>query len=196
MRKLTLVLDPAHGADVPGKCSPDGKHKEYRWSREACAKLEAKLKDKGFKVYYTTKAVTEIGLTKRTIAANVIKEDHKFLISLHNNAAGDGTKWTSARGYEVFTTPGVTTSDKYAEIVLKQLIKDFPSLTLRADKADGDLDKEAKFTVIDKTNFPSILIEWLFQDNKDDVALLEDLTTTDKFCDSIVKACEVIDSTL
>lgn len=29
MKKLTIILDPAHGIDIAGKRSPDGKHREY-----------------------------------------------------------------------------------------------------------------------------------------------------------------------
>jgi len=34
MSKYLYILDPAHGANTPGKRSPDGKHREYKWSRE------------------------------------------------------------------------------------------------------------------------------------------------------------------
>ena len=30
-KNITIILDPAHGEDVPGKRSPDGVHREYRW---------------------------------------------------------------------------------------------------------------------------------------------------------------------
>ena len=33
-KNITIILDPAHGEDVPGKRSPDGVHREYRWSRD------------------------------------------------------------------------------------------------------------------------------------------------------------------
>ena len=34
MRKLIVILDPAHGSDVKGKRSPDGTHLEYLWSMQ------------------------------------------------------------------------------------------------------------------------------------------------------------------
>ena len=43
MRKLIVILDPAHGSDVKGKRSPDGTHLEYIWSREICKKLKDRL---------------------------------------------------------------------------------------------------------------------------------------------------------
>ena len=33
MKKIAVILDYAHGSDVAGKRSPDGRHLEWRWSR-------------------------------------------------------------------------------------------------------------------------------------------------------------------
>lgn len=52
MRKLIVILDPAHGSDVKGKRSPDGTHLEYLWSREICKKLKDRLILNDFKVKY------------------------------------------------------------------------------------------------------------------------------------------------
>jgi N-acetylmuramoyl-L-alanine amidase len=65
----------------------------------------------------------------------------------------------TARGYSVFTTKGETNSDTVAEIIMKQFAVDFPELKVRADKSDGDLDKEEDFTVILKADCPAVLIE-------------------------------------
>jgi N-acetylmuramoyl-L-alanine amidase len=78
----------------------------------------------------------------------------------------------NARGYSVYTTKGRTNSDTLAEILMKQFKASFPELKARTDISDGDLDTEENFTVIVKTNCPSVLIEWNFQDNHDDVAIL------------------------
>lgn len=197
MKKLVVILDPAHGSDVAGKQSPDGTHKEYKWSRNIVAMLTEKLKAAEFEVVVSTTSDKEIGLDKRAQNANKVKGEHKFFISLHNNAAGNGTNWREARGFEVYTTPGLTTSDKYAEIVLKQLMQDFGSIEkVRPDLTDGDLDKEANFAVLRETKCPAILVEWLFQDNIQDVAYLKNPEINEKFCDSLVKALITIDSTL
>lgn len=78
----------------------------------------------------------------------------------------------NARGYSVYTTKGKTNSDILAEILMKQFKASFPELKARTDMSDGDLDTEENFTVIVKTNCPSVLIEWNFQDNHEDVEIL------------------------
>ena len=64
-----------------------------------------------------------------------------------------------ARGYSVYTTKGNTKSDILAEILMKEFKLKFPELKARTDTTDGDLDTEEDFTVLVKTNCPSVLIE-------------------------------------
>ncbi len=66
----------------------------------------------------------------------------------------------------------------------------------RFDKSDGDLDIEENFTVIYKTNFPSVLIEWLFQDNKEDVKLLQSPEYNKRFISSLVESIKKLDQSL
>lgn len=197
MKKLVIILDCAHGADVKGKCSPDGTHREYKWSRLICGKLRDKLESLGYRVEYTNKTENEIGLSQRKNIANNIKIDSdqvKFLISLHNNAAGNGSNWTNATGFEIFTSKGQTLSDKFAQVIMSNLQKDFPEsngFKHRVDLTDGDLDKEENFTVL-MGNYYGILLEWLFQDNKEDVKLLNDEIINNKLIDSLIKSINYI----
>ena len=189
--KLCCILDPAHGRNVIGKMSPDGLHKEYEWSRKRCKELERILKDNGYKVEYTTTSDNEPGLTFRKNIASSLKANGltKLLISLHNNGAGDGTQWLNATGVEIYTTPGKTKSDDYAKIVYDQLQKDFPNLKFRGLK-------EADFTVLKGSGYYAMLIEWLFQDNKKDIELLEDDKINKKLINSIFIAIETINNSL
>lgn len=186
--KRTIILDPAHGADVAGKRSPDGKHRECFWSRELCTKIENKLTQLGVIVKYSNgKNENEIGLTNRVKNMNAIDET-AFVFSLHNNAAGMGDKWYNARGASIWTTKGVTKSDNFASIIFMQLLKDFPDIAnWRKDTSDGDVDYESNFTVL-TSKHPSVLLEWQFQDNMEDVKLLMDPAMNDRLVDSLVTA--------
>lgn len=200
MRNLVIILDPAHGSDVPGKSSPDGKHKEYIWSRMICNKLKTQLSSLDFRVEITNKTDKEIGLSNRKNFASNLKLDNphqvKFLVSLHNNGAGDGTKWANARGFEIYTTPGQTRSDLFADIIFNNLKKDFPTYKARVDLSDGDSDKESKFTVLMGSGYSAVLLEWLFQDNREDVALLTSNMVNDNLVNSLVGSFMYIDDNL
>ena len=92
-RRLLPIIDFAHGSDVAGKQSPDGRHKEYLWSRKVGKALAERLEQEGFEVAFTNTGDTEIGLSRRKEIANKLDTPRggaKFLLSLHNNAAGMG----------------------------------------------------------------------------------------------------------
>ena len=184
MRNFIVVLDPAHGEETPGKRSPDGRFREYLWSRMIIEKLSEKLDDAGFCVRETNTSKKEIGLSNRAGVCNMIN-GKKILISIHSNAAGNGVEWKTATGFSVYTTKGKTKSDKVAEVLMSGFIKDFPELKARMDMSDGDKDTEENFTVIQKANCPAVLIEWMFQDNKDDVEILLSEEYTNRLVDSI-----------
>ena len=196
MRKLIVLLDPAHGADVLGKSSPDGTHREYLWSRRRVANLKVLLTHEGFEVFETTTSQNEPGLTRRKNYANQIcRGQQKLLLSLHNNAKGKDGKWHDASGVAVYTTKGITKSDRCAKILLDQFSKDFPELRIRrysVGELDGDF--EENFTVLTGSDYMACLIEWLFQDNKVDVERLKDAEFNSRFETSLVKATINIDN--
>lgn len=192
MKALCIILDPAHGADVSGKCSPDGKHKEYAWSRNRCQDLDKILSENGYEVHWTTQSINEPGLSKRKTEANQIITDKpvKLLISLHNNAAGSDGKWHNATGVEIYTSIGRTTSDIFANIMMEQFSQDFPNLKMRYGSST-EKGKEANFTVL-MGNYSAMLIEWLFQDGENDIDLLLSPKVNEEFCDSVFKGIEKI----
>lgn len=201
-RRLLPIIDFAHGSDVAGKQSPNGRHKEYLWSRKVGKALAERLEQEGFEVAFTNTGDTEIGLSKRKEIANKLDTPRggaKFLISLHNNAAGTGSEWCTARGFEIYTTKGQSRSDLFATIIFEQLREDFPitdGYKHRIDLSDEDPDKEANFTVLMGNNYWGVLLEWLFQDNPYDLALLEDENINQKLVESLTKAIIFIDENL
>lgn len=194
MKNITIILDPAHGLDTLGKGSPDGRHREAQWSRDRVSALRYKLAHLGYEVYVTTYSQNEPGLTYRKNVATQIKSKHpKVLISLHNNAQGNGTEWMPARGTAVYTTRGITYSDTCANVILKQFEEDFPDIRIRRYSHEPlGQDFESNFTILMGSGYWGVLVEWLFQDNKEDVELLLDAETNELFEESLIRAIEKI----
>jgi N-acetylmuramoyl-L-alanine amidase len=69
-------------------------------------------------------------------------------VSIHVNAAGNGSKWMTATGWEAWTTKGVTKSDKLAEYLYKAAENILKGKKIRKDITDGDSDKESNFYVL------------------------------------------------
>ena len=146
MKNICIVLDPAHGKEVPGKRSPDNSHREYSWSRERCRNLAIALRSLGYEVFFTNSTEYEIGLSKRQRNALSVKTDkQKFLLSLHNDAVGSGTSWNNARGWSVWTTKGVTKSDECASIIIDQLFRGINSDNTPSKNSTGTLKAISRF---------------------------------------------------
>lgn len=193
MKNLIIIMDAAHGVNVAGKQSPAG-DKEYQWSRKVCGMLTGALLRKGFMVHQTVTTDMEPGLSARVRVANQYPGDKKLLISLHNNAAGMGDKWMNARGPAIYTSPGQTKSDTCATQIWEDLKKNFPELKFnRVDMSDGDADYEEKFTVLMGSKYMAVLLEWLFQDNKEDIELIKNDAMNERLVSSLVESIEKLE---
>lgn len=174
---MLYIFDAGHSKVTKGKKSPDGRLKEYEYNRMIARMVGAKLDELGIKYHYTYNLDREddLPLSKRAEVANAYARGNgvgkTLLISIHSNAAGNGSSWSKATGWEVYTTKGTTNSDKYAEIFAEEAEKVCAKVgkKVRKDMSDGDKDKEENFTVIYKTICPSILIEEFFYDNKEEM---------------------------
>ena len=47
---MIILLDAGHGESTPGKRSPDGRLREYKYCREIANEVKKQLIDKGFNV--------------------------------------------------------------------------------------------------------------------------------------------------
>ncbi|MCA9750210.1 MAG: N-acetylmuramoyl-L-alanine amidase [Romboutsia sp.] len=112
----------------------------------------------------------DVSLGYRVRVANKYPASNTIFVSIHSNAGGG-----KGRGFEIFTTRGITKSDKLAEDIANEVEKLYKNvgLKLRYDFSDGDKDKEADFYVIRKTNCPATLLECLFFDNVEDYSFLK-----------------------
>lgn len=195
MKKLLIILDPAHGEETPGKRSPDGKHREYKWSRERIEVLIPRLQELGYQVELTNTTALEVGLTHRKNAASEIARQNPslvpLLISIHNDAmTADGSWQNKASGISVWTSKGRTTSDILADIFINNIGDHLPDVKKRIySHKQGEQSFENNFTVL-MGAYSAMLLEIMFQDNKDDVARLADPAFCKQVEDWIVDSIE------
>lgn len=175
----TIILGTAHLKSTPGKCSPDKKFFEYKYSREVCDAVRIILEDLGYKVLIDIpeddKQLTQNQeLQFRCKKVNELQRSfgNCIYVSIHVNAAGSDGKWHNATGWSAYTSVGVTASDKLASCLYKAAKNNLEGKKLRTDFSDKDEDLEANFYVLKNTNCPAVLTENFFQDNKEDVEFL------------------------
>lgn len=174
---MTILLDPGHGSDTPGKRSPDGHFREYAYNRYLAIEIRNRLAALGLDAIILTTEQEDIPLLERCRRANSICKEigtnQVILLSIHINAAGNGNKWMNARGWSCYTTKGKTKADVLA-ICLYESAKIFlPGHRLRTDYIDGDPDIEENYYILRHTLCPAVLTENLFMDNPQDLAFLE-----------------------
>ena len=171
---LIILLNNGHGNNTAGKCwSFDGKT-FYEWesNRETVKRVAKKLDALGIKYHIITPEDYDVPLSVRSQRVNALAmkygKDNCLLLSVHSNASEKHT----ARGVSVWTSRGLTKSDKYAEVMWNVGKSMFPNARMLADLSDGDHDYEAGFHMVTKTICPAVLVEAFFYDNKQDFDFL------------------------
>ena len=176
-----IILDAGHGIDTPGKRSPDGRFREYKFNRIIVNAVAEHLRLRGYDVEILTPEETDVPLPERVDRANRmtcqlgLPIQKVCIISIHANAAGNGSQWMKARGWCAYTCKGHTLSDELATCLYKAARKHLPGQRIRTDYTDGDPDFEAQFYLLRNTYAAAVLTENLFYDNPDDLAFLESI---------------------
>lgn len=197
-----LGLDPAHGKNVKGKCSPDRRHREYIWSRDQIRKLmHDSIKDKNCPYIPDSPFLdyeNEPGLTRRAREYNKRYKnyDKYFMLSLHNDANHpskcDEEGYGEGHGIAFWTSKGETLADKYASFMYHEFKKIMPDEHFRTaywcneKEKVKDPDYEANFTILagnDNVNvkYEGIIMEVLFQNHRGDLKKLLDPDWNDIF---------------
>lgn len=178
-QQYIVILGTAHGSNVPGKCSPDGKFREYKFSREVIAILKPRLEAHGLTVFVDIPSDevpqpqdTELSLRCRYVNGICAKfgKENCVYVSIHVNAAGSDGKWHDARGFAVYVARSCSAASK-------RLAKTFCDIAIsRGLRGNRSVPSEhywqANYYVLRNTACPAVLTENLFQDNRDDVEFL------------------------
>lgn len=211
-QNLIPVFDRAHGLTNPdgtpliGKASPavivpdafsDDDHLRFReceFSEYIIDGVISELTEQGYATERTISNddMQEPGLLVRKARINALhnkyaaKNKEIVTISIHSNASGMGDVWKKARGKAYFTFVGQSYSDKMCERLYAISEQKFPDEHHYKDTTDNDSDLESRFTILSALG-NGILLEINFQDNKEDVALLNDLHYRARIINMIVQ---------
>ena len=174
---MKILLDPGHGLNPPGKRSPDGTLLEAAYNREIAQLTLSQLQANGHDAQLLVPETEDIPLKERVCRVNAhctsLGKTNVILISIHVNAAGNGTQWINATGWSCYTCKGQTQSDKLAYCLYQSVTKSIPGKRIRTDYSDNDPDWEENFYLLRKTLCPAVLSENYFMDNKSDLEYLQ-----------------------
>lgn len=173
---MVLLIDNGHGSNTPGKCSPDGQHREFRWARDFAERLCIVLIRRGHDARRLVTEEKDVTIRERVRRVNDLcaKEGSRnvLLISMHNNAAGSDGKWHAARGFSAHVSLNASARSKQlAAIIAGRMHK--AGVTVRKPLPTQWYWPQ-NLGLCRDTNCPAVLCENLFQDNREDVGLLHD----------------------
>ena len=178
---MIVLIDNGHGADTPGKRSPDGRLREYAYAREIADRVVDGLISKGIDTVRIVPEEEDIPLSERVARANDLYMQNgrqAILVSIHCNAAGNGSDWMAARGWSVFVDPTASRNSKRLATSLASVAQEM-GVKVRIE------DYRRKYWVAGlyickHTKCPAVLVENFFHDNKADVDFL--LSEEGKLC--------------
>lgn len=185
------ILDNGHGKGTPGKRSPkftDGRQLlEYEFNRKIVEKLMAKLDAAGIEYYNLVPEVEgDISLHTRVTRANQYSSQlPKLYVSIHGNAYGNGSSFTSPNGIETFYYSSSVKGRRMARIFQEHLIETI-------NWKDRGI-KTARFYVLKHTSMPAVLTENGFYTNKDECEKMLDDSWQDKIAKAHYLAIKEID---
>jgi N-acetylmuramoyl-L-alanine amidase len=159
---MRVMIDPGHGGQDSGAVGPSG-------VPEKDIALAVALQLAGM---FCMNDLVEAHLTRYNDHFAELRDRSDFanrwgadcFISIHCNAA----EVASAKGFEFWTSPGLTKADSLASEMWLAFRSTFPAMKGRLDSTDGDEDKEARFSVLVGTNMPAVLVELGFITNPDE----------------------------
>jgi N-acetylmuramoyl-L-alanine amidase len=188
---MKIFIDNGHGLMTAGKRSPDGQFREPFYNREIARRVVSDLRDIGLDAELLVPEDDDISLAERVRRVNtacfLLGKQNVILVSIHVNAAGNGSKWLNATGWSVYTCKGQTASDMLAECLCQAAIKNFPGRRIRTDMSDGDMDWEEGFYILRKSLCVAVLTENFFMDSRDDLEYLQSKTGKQAIIDTHVE---------
>lgn len=188
---MKVLIDPGHGIDTPGKRSPDGLFREYLWNRQVADMILEGLLSAGIDASLVVTETNDVSLRNRVNRVNTICNrlgaSNVLLVSIHANAAGNGSAWSNAKGWSCYTSKGKTKSDQVAECLYDAFEAEFQDRKIRKDMSDGDRDWEENFYVLQKSKCPAVLLENYFYDNREECAWMLQEETKKRIASAAVK---------
>ncbi len=190
MSKATtlIVLGTAHRKREPGKSSPDGRLREYKYSREVCEEVSKRLQAQGYlceidwtaddleptqqSSSYTQERNRELVMRVNHVNALCKQKGAKnvLYLSIHCNAARSNGQWNKAQGWQVHVGARASQNSKILANCLYDAAK-AQGLKMRQPSPTQKYWPQNLY-VLNKTLCPAVLTENLFQDNKADVDFL------------------------
>ncbi|WP_280188909.1 N-acetylmuramoyl-L-alanine amidase [Bacteroides fragilis] len=170
---MKVLIDNGHGVETPGKRSPDGRLREYAYTREIADKVISRLQAEDIDSIRIVPEETDVPLEERVARANKYYAEsgkQAILVSIHCNAKGNGTEWMTARGWSVYVDPAASANSARLATAMAD-VAESKDVKVRKETRDRNYWITGLY-ICKHTRCPAVLVENFFQDNREDVDFL------------------------
>ena len=167
----TVVIDAGHGGYDSGARARGG-YREKVFALDVARRLDARLREAGFRTVMTRNGDVFVPLGKRTRISN--SQSNAIFVSVHFNHA----KNQSARGIETFYKSRVA---RETARKIERSLYSIPGLSSRGTKT-------ANFYVLRKARYPAVLVECGFLSNAAEARLCASPEFRDQLAVKIAEA--------
>ncbi len=132
---MKILIDNGHGENTPGKRSPDGRFREYKYNREIARAVVEHLTTRGHDAQLLVPEEEDIPLKERLRRANKLScqigspVQETLLVSIHVNAAGSGLMWHNATGWCAYTYYATPSPMSWPIASTNRHVSTFPATT-------------------------------------------------------------------
>lgn len=162
---FVICIDPGHGGDESGASSLGCIEKKD--TLKLALLVEKQLKKRGYTVVMTRKGDDTLSPSERTKIANDAKA--QVLVSIHRNNFKEDPTSKGVEAWISYTMP--SNSKSLAESILSEIEKT-NTMDNRGIKTGSTTDAKEDYTINEKSNMASLILEMGFMSNKKDNKLL------------------------
>ena len=166
---MKILIDNGHGRNTPGKLSPDGRFREYAYTRLIARAVCAHLIYRGYDAEMLVPEEDDVSLKKRVARVNAhcreLGSQNVCLVAIHVNAAGKGDRWYDATSWCCYTSRGQTAGNLLADCLYFAAEQHLKGHRIRKDCSDGDPDDESDIYILRHNACAAALSENGFQDS-------------------------------
>ncbi len=165
-KQYVICIDAGHGGDEDGASSLG--HIEKEDTLELSLLVEKQLKKRGYTVFMTRNGDETLSPSERVQLANDAKAD--VLVSIHRNNFIEDPSIQGVEAWISYTLP--SNSKRLAEAILAE-IEDTNTMDNRGVKTGSTTNPNEDYTINQKSNMASLILEMGFMSNKKDNRLLK-----------------------
>ena len=173
-KTITVVIDAGHGGNDDGMTVDGSTEKEIVAS--IAQKIKQNNSDKNVVIHFTRTEDSFVSLQDRTNFINEMKPD--LVLSLHVN----GNANTEASGVELYVSPKNAMHEKS-----KSIAEDLNNRLVTNNNFKSRGVKEANFTMLRDSKYPSITVELGFLSNANDREYLTNVGHQEKIANTILQ---------